>query len=295
MADEIHIVSTIGRYVVLHGLKREEDLNGVKGIVTGYQKDRWNVTFLDQARVVAIRCENIAFVNINWIDEVRAGPMRNSMVSMMLHFKAPGAWMPPPFTVFTDAMNHPTLEMTKDWWGTNVFSFTTSVLQRQIATRQKRGALLWAFAAAFQRGEVRMGMIYSDGTKQSQQSPLEERPIGQCWWPCLLCSYDSQCTDIVAYCQGMALQGSRPWTVNVSRVFLFNNSTPAAHVHATTADAPPHTTNESGYVIVETPGVLIEEIDSETDETDEDSTVSESWDFVDSPCAPAAGVWPQWV
>ena len=64
---------------------------------------------------------------------------------------------------------------------------------------------------------------------------------------------------------------------------------------ATPAGAPPHNADESGFVIVETPGVTIEEIESETDETDEDSTVSEPWDFVDSPCAPAAGVWPQWV
>jgi hypothetical protein len=120
-------------------------------------------------------------------------------------------------------------------------------LMHQLETQRKKGAM-WSFTVARS-----CGMVYSDGTKTTQITPYQASETGGCWWLVVFAKdvFGGARADgsypMVAYCQEQALSGGRAWSTHASRIFFLEEATQQMHQP----------------IIVQTPGVVIEEIDSE--------------------------------
>jgi hypothetical protein len=127
--------------------------------------------------------------------------------------------------------------------GPDVFKFMVERLRKQLY-EQRRPGLLWNFHNV----PPRCGMVFSDGTKNTQISPNACGDWGM-WWPVIFAP-ETTSTALVAYCQANALNGSRGWLTDPSRIVALRDATRAIlcgleHPHEIT-----------------TPGPIIEEIHS---------------------------------
>ena len=116
------------------------------------------------------------------------------------------------------------------------------------------------------------GIVFSDGTKVTQADPYQDRGWGV-WWPCLFVP-DASCPgQLVAYCQEQALSGGRAWPTHPSRMVRLRHATAALYGDWA---VPAHTCFVGQSHVVETPGVVIEEIVEE-----EENLEADAWEIVE--------------
>ena len=239
------------RYVIFHDLKASPagtSLNHCKGKVLGHASpERWIVEVLTGSRKsceVSVLPDHLWRVDDQWLSWAARGNGRGNAERMMKWFDAPGPY-PPPFSGMCQRNKPPSQDMMLAFWGRYVYKFCETQLSKLKESVKPWRCELCHFVDALQSGNVRTGMLFSDGTLGSQNSSTTTR--GQ-WWPSLIAMHNDQCSS---YCQGAALalldgNKMRPWWANPELVVVFSelgiDGTPAM----------PST--------IETPGPTIEEV-----------------------------------
>ena len=159
--------------------------------------------------------------------------------------------------------------------GEDVYSYMTHKVRKVITSVQKPGQAAYAFWAADPEEFVRAA-VWADGS-HDQSSELTFKKDGEQWWPCIILaphtaqrvgfvSYSTTSARVPFYCPVLALQNSRPWDVNMSRI---------REVVLPIADTsePPSVPTQYFH----TPGPVITELSE-----DESSNVSDDFTLVDS-------------
>lgn len=81
---------------------------------------------------------------------------------------------------------------------------------------KKPGQPGWAFKMAKGTLELQRCVVWADGTKSGQTTPLGTPSTHQCqWWPCIIMAT----TEMVPFfCPALAWSNARPWDVHASRL-----------------------------------------------------------------------------
>ena len=246
-----HITET-GALADVSGLTDAIELNGLRGIIVDVQDQRFVVDlYTTPARRVAVRAARLLVVPDHW--RTTTSTRSFDQLGMLQHFKAPVLdvnVVAPAWQTFLHRDKPCGSAMCKAFWGSAVFDFMISRIREQVATQ--RGIILYYFSSS----RPRCGMVFSDGTKPTQESPWRTS-WGCHWWPVVFVPTEDV-EILVVYSQAQALTRSRPWRTHVSRLVSLRSATQE--------------------VYVETPGPVIEELsDSEVDAADDTSESSDEW------------------
>lgn len=159
----------------------------------------------------------------------------------------------------------PCTQVTKAFRGNNVYKHMKRCLKRELQTKERRGQGLWNFA---QQGEGQWicGVVFSDGTPQTQRAPITQSGWGM-WWPVIaLPQHETRIQVWDAFCQQQALTESRPWPTDVSRIVRLREAT-AEDMHCTPRPVipPPYPVypTQAPLIVIDTPGPVIEEVEPE--------------------------------
>ena len=247
---------------------------GARGSIIGSDGDDWIVNLMNphpnsQPIVVRKKPEDLRVVPEEWLEDTN--DRRFCQDAMLRDFGAPAldSTVPRFDPHFRSRSVPPGTHMVERFWGTKVFDFMRQKLTRQLQI-QRRPGQNWTF---IQDRNWQCGIVFSDGTPQTQGAPHVGYEGCSSWWPVL---YVPTCTAIVVYCQAQAVNGARAWTTHASRVVRLRQASqrmaalqapmapPAAS--APQAHQPDNDTSGAEVIIVETPGPIIEELtDDEMD------------------------------
>ena len=239
----------VGAIVGIHGLQRETRFNGDRGVIVGWSDSaRWLVSILGRGgsrhHQIAIKPCNLFMVNKRWLDTTQAGMFNQA--AMLGDFKAPSPWDVPDFAVFT-TREAPNLEVTQAFWGSQCYHFMKERLMQNLQEKRGSNKGMGLFREFLDR-PVDIGLVFSDGLKATQSSPINDNDAGS-WWPAVFPAGSAGCLELVsAFCQAQAVNGARPWPTHSTRIHVFR-----------LVPAP-------SYQMTST--VIIEEIDS--DESDDE-------------------------
>jgi len=263
----------IGKLVSITGLVDAPELNGCRGRVAGLngchgRLARYKViVFHDPPIQCALKNINVLALPTKWIQQTQ-----NTMfdqLGMIRHFKAPrydsSSDVVPSLDQLQTRSSPPSSAVINAFWGPDVFKFMVERLRKQLYEQRSPG-LLWNFHNV----PPRCGMVFSDGTKNTQISPNACGDWGM-WWPVIFAP-ETTSTAFVAYCQANALNGSRGWLTDPSRIVALRDATRAIlcgleHPHEIITPGPiieeihtdPQPKPEHPHEII-TPGPIIEEI-----------------------------------
>jgi hypothetical protein len=188
-------------------------------------------------------------IDENWMMDTKVKCF--NQIDMLACFKAPWDYITPRHTELQLLHGPPDIRKLMAFWGPESFNYMVDRMRQQLVTQRhsnKGLGLMRSFEIPL--NEVQFGMVYSDGTKDTQRTPMAagQHEPGQ-WWPVLVApSVYNTCTQLAVYCQAQALAGGRPWETDISRVCTF--ATDWLH-------SPPSP--------ISTPGVIIEEMDSQSE------------------------------
>ena len=121
-------------------------------------------------------------------------------------------------------------------------------LNEQLETQRQLGTM-----HAFRLMRPECGIVFSDGTKPTQRRAAVANEPCCSWWPVLFVRSPYEENAIIVWCQAQAQSGSRAWETDPTRVVRLRNATQQAA--------------EPVIIEINTPGVTIEELDSD-DETE---------------------------
>ena len=231
-----------GRYVGVHGLKRNSQYNGMRAVIIGCSKDRWLIQDIGGAeKVLAVQGENICPIPQKSMQTTKASFFNQHQ--MLTCFQAPDLTQPvPDHSAFLDRQKPPGIDTVKGFWGNQVFKYMLERLNMQLNT-QKSPGFNRHFIGTGDKWKV--AIVFSDGTKPTQQTPYNPSQWGM-WWPGV-CVPIAGSFDYAFYCQEQALSSSRAWPTHGSRVaFLYEED------------------EEEEPMYVSTPGVKIEELPPNT-------------------------------
>ena len=136
----------------------------------------------------------------------------------------------------------------------DVYAYLRMKIQVRLCTRARKGVgqAGWCIIDALRSdpSSLRPCVIWADGISEgSQMSPRKSTGEGESWWPALIVAPTNGAQECVPmYCPALAWQGARPWWANVDRVWEFEEF----------GDDPI-------IEIIETPGVFVEELTSESE------------------------------
>ena len=228
----------VGQLVRLRDLQRCSQFNGEMGRIMypDCSNGRWVVDVLfrrSRPRLLALKGTNIELVNKEWQRTTggRHGPFYQEV--MIQKFGGPSRF-PAPVSALRDIRSPPSKKILLSFWGKNVYEYMLGRLgpvMDACGNSRARLGLFQDFETCHRQAAI--GMVYSDGTKCTQATPLENSNVSGYWWPVLmpraqvpeLEGYHMEktpCRAIVVWCQAQAVSGSRPYHTHPDRVIVFD-------------------------------------------------------------------------
>ena len=224
-------METVGKLVGITG-HSEERLNGCRGKIIGHEAGYWlvHVHVPDTQQTGAprhgaisvhakIHHENLILVPDHWAQQTRRSSFNQE--GMLTYFQAPELDGKIPIPNWFDFGRHdvPSTEQVKAFWGPSIFKFMVEQLNWQLQNQRHPKELQY-----FKGSDIACGLVFSDGSCATQQSPITSDELGL-WWPILFATRGDQTVHVAGYCQAQALNGGRAWVTHISRVVCLRRAT----------------------------------------------------------------------
>jgi hypothetical protein len=198
---------------------------GLRGYATHDRDHEWQVLPLGGGPPITCTTSEMRVVPTTWLKEVNC--RRYDKHSIMVLFEGPGlSAAVTSLETFTSCSHPPGTDAVLSWWGPKTFLVMYEKLQTMLHHIQRSPQEL----GYFRDEQVRCGIVFSDGDKNTQLTP-RAKPMAyfQQWWPALFVARNGSGEDqfVAVLCQAQALSGSRPWKTDRGRVVCLRKATQA--------------------------------------------------------------------